>query len=147
MGSSWYIGKIPANIEIVDTILISGESGFREGCGLAIFKLSEDTIKKIKTKGLSALKDARQARKYSDHFRVYSEWGETSYQWTDDGMTLKDRWLLGSMCANIDMVLSKDINAALKSPGSFYATIHEAGTIVIPNLGIVFFHIMVEKVR
>lgn len=136
---AWYEGMIPASLEIERTVMIDGRTGFIEGCGIAVFQLSPTTVDRIRPAGLAGLETARQARDHSDELHTYSQWRETPYAETGDGMTLVDRWLVGRTCAKIDPSLDRSIDTALKSPGSYYATIHEAGLIVIPSLGLAVF--------
>ena len=130
---------IPSEIEIGDTVLVDGESGGLEGCGVAIFQLGSSTLVSLRANGIHALDGANRSREkrfLSDEYKEYSSWKETPYLETGDGMTLADRWLGGFVCANIDSDLSKRIHRALRSNKSYYATTHEAGLIVIPSLGL-----------
>lgn len=135
----WYMGLIPASIEISEAVTIGGESGFREGCGVAVFKLSSSAQKQIQTEGLAVLAAARQARSHSDSSKAYSQWKETPYINTGDGLTLVDRWQLGMGCARLSNELNQSIVKAMNTSGSFFATTHEAGLVVIPSLGLVVF--------
>lgn len=137
--SRWYLGMIPEDIETGDVVTIGGQSGFREGCGAAVFNLSPRAIEKIKADGIATLTNARQARSHTDSYHSYSNWKQTPHIVTGDGLTLADRWLNGLGCAELPMRQSRDIQQALDSSGSFYATTSEAGLIVIPELGIVIF--------
>jgi hypothetical protein len=134
-----FMGLIPASLEIQRTVIIDGKTGFIEGCGAAVFELSPATLRQIQLRGLAALKDAHQARDYGDELHRYSQWKETPYIETGDGMSLVDRWLAGRSCAKFDLAVDRGIETALKSPGSYYATIHEAGLIVIPKLKLVVY--------
>jgi hypothetical protein len=137
--SRWYERLIPADLEISDVVLINGESGFREGCGAAIFSLNPETTKRIAFDGLNALKNARQARGHNDAYHSYSIWQKTPYVETGDGMTLADRWLTGLGCAGIKGELGKQIYKALRREGSFFATTDEGGLIIIPSFGLAVF--------
>ena len=137
--SRWYLGMIPDDIEIGGVVRIGGQSGFREGCGAAVFNLSPRTIEKIRAGGVAALTNAKQARNHADSYHSYSDWRQTPHIVTGDGLTLVDRWLNGLGCAGLPMQLSREIQQALDSSGSFYATTSEAGLIVIPKLGIAIF--------
>ena len=137
--TNYFKNLIPSEIEISDTVLVDGESGGLEGCGVAIFRLDSTTLVSIRANGIHALDEAKRSRKkkfLSDAYKEYSSWKETPYMETGDGMTLADRWLGGFVCANIDSDLSNRIHRALSSTKSYYATTHEAGLIVIPSLGL-----------
>ncbi len=130
---------IPSEIAIGDTVLVDGETGGLEGCGVAIFRVGSATLVSLRANGIHALDQASRSRKkrfLSDEYKEYSPWKETPYLETGDGMTLADRWLGGFVCANIDSDLSKRIHQALRSNKSYYATAHEAGLIIIPSLGL-----------
>jgi hypothetical protein len=134
-----YVGVLPASIEVTDTLAISGQSGFREGCGVAVFRLSKDTAESIKKNPLSSLANARQARNDDSDYHAFSEWVETPHKITDDGLSLKDRWLNGINCAKLSHELASTIYRALEAPGSYYATSAEGGLIVIPEADLIVF--------
>jgi hypothetical protein len=136
--TTWYKGLIPAAIEIDKTILIDGQSGFREGCGVAIFTLSDAETARIRSAGLDALADAHDARSHPwrRYFR-FGEWKETPYAITGDGTSRNDTWLVGMECADISEKLRKQINIAMGIQGSFYSNSRESGLIVIPSLGLI----------
>lgn len=134
--AQWYKGLIPAEIEVSDAVFIDGQSGFREGCGAAVFSLSPKTTNQIVSTGLTALANARRARRHNDAYHAYSTWQKTPYVETGDGLTLADRWLTGIGCAGIKGDLGAKIYKALKEQGSFFATTEEAGLIVIPSIGL-----------
>lgn len=134
-----YVGVLPASIEVTDTLAIAGQSGFREGCGVAVFRLSKDTAESIKRNPLSALANARQARNDDSDYHAFSEWVETPHKITDDGLSLKDRWLNGINCAKLPRELESTIYRALEAPGSYYATSAEGGLIVIPEADLIVF--------
>lgn len=125
----WYRQKIPPEILTGDAVLIDGESGFREGCGVAIFKLADETKSKIAAHGMIALD--------SESSHGQSAWTQTPYIITGDGLTLEDRWMAGTGCARMDVELSKTLSDALVKPGAFVKKLHESAVIVIPTAGIV----------
>ncbi len=134
-----YVGVLPASIEVTDTLAIDGQSGFREGCGAAVFRLSKDTAESIKKNPLATLANARQARNDGSANHAFSEWIETPHKVTDDGLSLKDRWLNGIHCAKLPGELASSIYRALEAPGSYYATDAEGGLIVIPEADLIVF--------
>lgn len=118
----YYRKLLQVELEVGDAVLIDGEWGFLEGCGVAVFELSPQTRSQLRTKGTTALRGV---------------WLETPYVETGDGMTLEDRWLVGLTCAKMSHKLSITINQALTQPGSFISKRPEAAIIVIPTAGIV----------
>lgn len=136
--TAWYEGLIPAEIEISGTVLIDGQSGFREGCGVAIFKLKDPMVARIRSSGLTVLTEAHEARSQpgNQYFR-FGVWKETPYVFAGDGLTLADRWLTGMGCASMDQELRQSIEQAMNMRGSFYSASSESGLLVIPQLGLV----------
>lgn len=135
----WYMGMVPAGIGLSGTVEIDGQSGLTEGCGAAVFRLSEATVTSLNARGIDALAGARQARAHDGAHHAYSEWRSTPHVQTGDGLTLADRWLAGMGCASLPKDLGAGIRQALKTRGAFYATTREAGLIVIPSLGVAVF--------
>lgn len=135
---TWYKGLIPVAFEVDGTVLIDGQSGVREGCGVAIFKLTDPALARIRSSGLAAVAAAHEPRDHPGvHYFTFGEWRETPYVTTGNGLTLSDRWLSGLSCASMDAELREDIDKALRTGGSFYSTSKESGLIVIPALGLV----------
>ncbi len=136
--TTWYEGLIPAEIEINGTVLIDGQSGFREGCGVAIFKLTDPMVARIRSSGLTVLTEAHEARSQpGDQYFRFGAWKETPYFFAGDGLTLADRWLNGMGCASLSQELRQNIAQAMNMRGSFYSTSSESGLLVIPQLGLV----------
>ena len=131
---SHFIDVLPAAIEPAGAVLISGESGFREGCGVAVFRLSGEARDALKSLGLAALDEARQARGYADDYYHYEAWqstpvlaGEISEGWPP------------LACAAADEDLERRILLAMQSPGSFYTSKDEALLLVLPAEGLIVF--------
>jgi hypothetical protein len=135
--SNWYRGLIPAEVEVGDALLIDGESGFREGCGVAIFRLTPQMRERIKALGLVALDGPLDQRSHVHSPRASRAWAETPYVETGDGMTLEDTWQVGLSCADKKPELVRRITTALRQPGSFVKKLHEAAVVVVPASGIV----------
>ncbi|MEJ2427066.1 MAG: hypothetical protein P8101_22060 [Candidatus Thiodiazotropha sp.] len=136
--TTWYEGLIPVAIGINGTELIDGQSDFREGCGVAIFKLGDHTAVWIRSSGLAALTKAHEARSHpGNHYFTFGDWKETPYVITGDDLTLADRWLNGIGCASIGQELRQNIDKAMSARGSFYSTSSESGLLVIPQLSLV----------
>ena len=138
--SYWYEGYLPQAIEIEELLFIEDSGGFREGCGAAVYKMDGLSLENIRTHGLDALSEAKQPRRHKA--REYSDWKETPYIEPKDEI-VRNGWLTGMNegCSDIPSEMERDINEALREPGSFYATGHESGLIVIPKRGwIIFSH-------
>ena len=88
----WFLAKIPASLEVTDSLSIGSDGFFRESCGAAVFQLSNAAIQTLRNRGLDALVSARQARSHSDSYHSFSAWRATPHVITGDGMTLADRW-------------------------------------------------------
>ena len=133
----WFEGLLPQSVEVEEALYIADSGGFREGCGVAIYKLEGKTLERIRAGGLAAVKDSRQAKRRQD--RQYSEWKETPY--VEPEGALQTRWLSGLAegCSDIPHDMSKAIYFAMKSSGSFYATARESGVIIFPGLGWIMF--------
>lgn len=133
----WYESLLPSSVKTESIVALHTESGFREGCGAVVFKLDPEAARSFRRGGLAALAGARQARGESEPYFSYEEWSETPYRATGDGLTLRDRWLHGLSCAELDPDLDKTINEALRSKGSFFSRGQESGLVVLPAEGLV----------
>ena len=145
----WYAAVLPSQIKITYPVSIGDESGFREGCGVAVFKVSDETIEDIQKNGLKFFDGATQGRgfpkpkeplSFSDHkklsdysYHTYETWKETPVppNWVSEGS-----WF---MCSVIRHDVAREIIKAAKLPGSFYTTKREGELVVIPSLGYIVF--------
>ncbi|MDP1683231.1 MAG: hypothetical protein Q8L39_15840 [Burkholderiales bacterium] len=145
----WYSLVLPSQIQITYPVSIGDESGFREGCGVAVFKVSDKTIEAIQKNGLKFFDGATQGRGYpkpseplsfsdrkklSDYYyHTYETWKETPVPpgWVSEGSLF--------MCSVIRDDVAREIVKAAKLPGSFYTTKPEGQLFVIPSLGYVVF--------
>lgn len=145
----WYAAVLPSQIKVTYPVSIGDESGFREGCGVAVFKVSDETIEAIQNGGLKFFDGATQGRGYpkpkeplsfSDHrklsdyyYHTYENWKETPVpqSWVSEGS-----WF---MCSVIRREVARKIVIAAQKSGSFYTTKPEGQLIVIPSLGYVVF--------
>jgi hypothetical protein len=134
--SNWYRGLIPSEVDVSDALLIDGESGFREGCGVAIFKLTPQMRERLKVQGLAAFEGPLDPQANVHHPSDMHPWAKTPYVETGDGMTLEDTWQAGLSCADKKPDLLRSIKIALRQPGSFVKKLHEAAVIVVPVSGI-----------
>lgn len=129
-----FIDALPAAIEPAGVVLISGESGFREGCGVAVFRLSGDSRDALAANGLAALAGAQQARGYTDAYYSYAAWQGTPVPeaYSSEG------WPPLS-CAAASDELERRILLAMQRPGGFYTHKHEALLLVLPEEGLIVF--------
>ncbi|MCC5604069.1 hypothetical protein [Nostoc favosum] len=131
----WYSDFIPAKIGITYAIHIGGVSDIREGCGAAIFRLSDATADAISRKGLDFFKDAIYSRKSKARRYTYSSWKETPVpnSWTSEGT-----WP-GLGCSGASHSLLSQILLAASQKGSYYSSKDEAEIVVIPSFKLVVF--------
>ena len=145
----WYAEVLPSQIKITYPISIGDESGFREGCGVAVFKVSKETIESIKKNGLEFFDGATQGRGYpkpkeplsfADHRKLSDYYSHTYENWKEtpvpEGWVSEGSWF---MCSVIRKDVAREIVKAAKLPGSFYTTKREGKLVVIPSLGYVVF--------
>jgi hypothetical protein len=131
----WYLGLLPAEIEVDGVVSVAASSGFREGCGAAVFSLSRDSLDQLRAEGVAALSDAHQARHQSEAYFAFGAWRETPR--VGGGETFTDTQLVGMQCGGLDPELEQRITGALARPGSYYASAQESILIVIPALEMV----------
>lgn len=128
---SFYVRVIPGKIQVNESIEIN--SDFEEcGGGVAIFKLSNDTISNIKREGITFFANARQG-KSGDPYHSYGKWEETPVppSWRSEGL-----WQ-GLGCAT-SLLVSNVVDASSKK-GAYYTVGHCGVLMVIPHLGIIVF--------
>jgi hypothetical protein len=134
----WYRGFIPEKIGVTFPVSISGETGFREGCGAAIFLLNGSTVDAIRRDGASFFEDATHSRKSNDYYHTYQPWIETPAP-----NSTSDDFLSGLSCSrsiiNSIIPTNKWIYEAARKKGSYYSTKHESEILVIPSLKLVVF--------
>lgn len=131
-----YEAQVPAEVQLDGLVQASIEQGLMQGCGAVVFKLADTTVQALQREGVSALRQARQARGEPSPHYSYGPWRETPYAETGDGMSQADRWLLGLNCASLSSELDAAIQAALVSKGAYYAKTVEGGLILIPARGL-----------
>ena len=131
----WYSSLIPAKIGITYAVNISGQSGLREGCGAAIFGITNATTDAISRQGINFFNDAIYSRRSKDFRYTYKPWKETPVPktWTSEGT-----WP-GLGCSSVSGSLLRQILLAAAKKGSYYSTKDEAWIVVIPSLKLVVF--------
>lgn len=120
-------------------------SGFREGCGATIFRITPKTVKNIQQEKLLFFSEARKARGDKKH---YSQWyetplvekilaGENDKQYATYGAEI-----LGLGCAEekgTNKELIRSISESYEKPGNYYSISHESILFVSPDLKIAVF--------
>lgn len=134
--SNWYRSLIPSEIEVGNAVLIDGESGFLEGCGVAIFEITPQMRERMRLQGAATLNGTLAPKTQVRTTRDTRMWVETPYVETGDGMTLEDSWQTGLSCVKTNRDLVRVITAALRQPGSFVKKLHEAAVVVVPASGV-----------
>ncbi|AVR98475.1 hypothetical protein [Pseudoduganella armeniaca] len=130
----WYKKAIPEKIGITYPISTSDETGFREGCGTIVFKLSAETLAMIKKDGLKFFAGATQGRGHPDEpYYAYAEWQETPLppDWTSEGS-----WM---PCSELSHSEHAAIVSAAKAHGAYYTTKEEGQLVLIPSLGYIVY--------
>jgi hypothetical protein len=56
---NWYLKIVPGEIGTTYPVYIGSQSDFREGCGVAIFRLDRATTQRINAEGIGFLANAR----------------------------------------------------------------------------------------
>ncbi|MHC0065334.1 hypothetical protein ACWATR_20950 [Nostoc sp. UIC 10890] len=131
----WFRDLIPAKIGITYAIHIGGESGLLEGCGAAIFRLSNATADAISREGLDFFNDAIYSRKSKERRYTYSSWKETP---VPNSWTSEVSWP-GLGCSGASRSLFSQILLAASKKGSYYSSKDEAEILVIPSFKLVVF--------
>ncbi|HSC83846.1 MAG TPA: hypothetical protein VLC30_09550 [Pseudomonas sp.] len=128
------IAALPLSIEPSGVVLIGGESGLREGCGVAVFRMSGSFRQRLMTQGQATLELAQQGRGYiDDPYYSYSPWLPTPVEKAAAEVAL------GLGCSDADDVLARRIYRALESPGAFYSRKPEGMLLVVPQEGLIVF--------
>ncbi|MEK8030966.1 hypothetical protein AACH06_09085 [Ideonella sp. DXS29W] len=130
----WYLGALPAQIEVDGVVAIADSGGIREGCGAAVFALSRGMLDRLQDRGMAALMDARQGRARSGTHGAFGAWQEAAPAGRGGAMDLH---LSGMDCGGLDEALQQRIITAVAQPGAYVATAQESSLIVIPSLQIV----------
>ncbi|MDD0842130.1 hypothetical protein [Pseudomonas sp. Gutcm_11s] len=132
------IDALPAQLEVDGVVLVGGESGIREGCGVAVLQMSPGLRGRLRREGLTALQEARQARGYPDRdYYHYQPWQATPVP-ADEGGSLSSI-SLGLQCADADDELSERISRASQEEGSYYSEKEEGALLLLPSEGLIVF--------
>lgn len=125
---------LPAQIEPAGLILIDGMSDFREGCGVAVWRLSEATAASLQQHGFGYLQSAQQARGYAESYYRYGPWQATPLA---DAQSM-DGWLpLG--CADAPEALQEQILRGAQGMQGYYSEKREGVLLVLPRERLIVF--------
>ncbi|WPC04776.1 hypothetical protein SBP02_18775 [Pseudomonas benzenivorans] len=131
------IDALPAQLEVEGVVLIGGESGIREGCGVAVLRLSSAMRVRLQREGLAALQEARQARGYPERdYYHYQAWQTTPAKGAAEGLS---PIMLGLQCADADDELTARISRASQEAGGYYSQKDEGALLLLPREGLVVF--------
>jgi hypothetical protein len=143
----FYKAAIPEQIGVTGFVDSGSEPGLivgllslsREGCGAAVYSLSDQTVKAIKMEGLDFFKTATQGRGYlqkrrDDYYYAYEPWKETP---TGESRGETFVGLALSCHGGYSRRYTRLITESLMKPGSYYAQKPEGQLVVIPSLKIV----------
>lgn len=132
---NWFVGIVPANLKVSYPMHISGESGFREGCGIAVFRIERETAKRIETDGVRFLNTGLQSRNHLDTYHTFETWRPTP----DPDFVGDDKTMLsyGLACSSASSDLWRLLEEAARESGSYYARGPEKVLLVMPKERIV----------
>lgn len=128
---SFYRQAIPPQFESLEVLHHDEVSGFREGCGYAIFRLSDKDLARLRSHGLTYLETARLGRD-GKQYNQYKPWSATPAP--------RDEHLFrGVSCINEPPELLNQAQSAAYKEGAFFTTGDEKDLVVVPALGILIY--------
>ena len=131
------IDALPAQLEVDGLVLVGGESGIREGCGVAVLRMSPALRLRLQREGLAALQDARQARAHpGDDYYRYGPWHPLPARAEADPLAPV---FLGLQCADADDGLTERIGRASQAAGGYYSSKEEGALLLLPREGLIVF--------
>lgn len=128
---SLYRQAIPHQFELLEVLHHDEVSGLREGCGFAIFRLSDKDLARIRSHGMAHLETARLGRD-GNPYHQYQPWSATP---APDNEHL----FRGQSCTGDPPELLQQAQQAADKQGAFFTTGHEQDLVVIPALGILVY--------
>lgn len=131
---------LPAKLEILYPVAAGEVADLREGCGVAVYRLSGKALDGIHEKGVAFFQTERHGRGYSlpndrhHSYYTYNPWQQSPVPggWWDP----EDYWF---HCADLSPPLMREIEAATRKSGAYYTSTYELRVMVIPTLGYVVF--------
>jgi len=133
-----YKSYIPSSFESAHGVFAGDRSGgFLEGCGVAVFSLSERTSTDISTGGLAFLNETSRGTQHQD--RQYQSWRRAPIQVTVF-QTVARPDAGGNVCAEVPDTLAEDILSAARGSDAFHSAFDKnTEVIVIPGLRLAVF--------
>ena len=128
---SFYRQAIPPQFESLEVLHHDEVSGFREGCGFAIFRLSDKDLARLRNHGLAHLETARLGRD-GDPYHQYKPWSATP-------APKNEHLFRGESCTDAPPALLQQAQQAADKKGAFFTTGHEQDLVVVPALGILIY--------
>ena len=143
--SSHYGSYIPTSFEIEKTVFVDDQiGGFIEGCGVGIFRLSDNTAAKISGGGVEFLNQNSTTNDRTH--QQYKKWQETPFDSKHSEFPLfgeianSQALYTGASCVDIPEPLKIKILSATRSPGAFYSGFNKkTELIVIPSYRLAVF--------
>lgn len=129
--ASLYRQAIPAQLGPLELLHHDEISSFREGCGFAIFRLSDKDLARLRSEGLAYLETARLGRD-GNPYHQYQPWNTTP---APDNEYL----FRGQSCTGNPPELLQQAQQAADKQEAFFTTGHEQDLVVIPALGILVY--------
>lgn len=129
------IDSLPAQLEVDGVVLIGSESGIREGCGVAVLRMSPTLRTRLLREGLGVLHDARQARGYTSAYHHFAPWQPTPTAGDEDEAI--SPIFLGLQCVDADEELAARIGEAARAKGGYYSTKPEGALLLLPREGLI----------
>jgi len=126
-----YRQAIPPQFDIVEALHHDEIVGFREGCGYAIFRLSEDNLARIGRQGLAYF-DAAQLGRDGKPYHQYQPWKATP-------TSEQEQLFRGQSCAGEPSELLEQAQRAAAREGAYFTTGHEQDLVVVPALGLLIY--------
>lgn len=127
-----YRQAIPPQFELTEVVHHDEVGGLREGCGYAVFRLSEENLARIRSRGLAYFETAHLGRD-GDPYHQYQPWRATP-------AAEHDRHLFrGQNCAGNPPELLQQAERAARTEGAFFTTGHEQDLVVVPALGLLIY--------
>ena len=126
-----YRQAIPPQFELVEVLHHDEIVGFREGCGYAIFRLSEDSLVRIRRQGMAYFAAAQLGRD-GKPYHQYQPWQATP---TNE----HEQLFRGQSCAGEASEVLEQAQRAAGREGAFFTTGHEQDLVVVPALGLLIY--------
>lgn len=136
-----YRSYLPQAMEVDKDLFVGSRmGGFLEGCGVAVFQLSEASSKEIVASPLEFLNSHTRPK---NGRQPYAEWVETSAKSVQDSLfnrVANSEEATGPNCVDVPTDLKRVILSAAVAPGSYYSGITKNNELlVIPGHGLAVF--------